>query len=101
MGILFGKNTGSRSYTYSSELAEKLTEKGGGRTAGGSRLLGFMAGRSGPADPIDLNPADARDAAAELTQAARRLRGRDREIAEQIAADAQAAAESGKPWRVG
>jgi hypothetical protein len=99
MGFHFGPRTGSRSYTYSSELAAKLAKKGGRNSTGGARLLGIMRGAEG-GEPDTLCPEEAEQAARSITEAAKRLRRGDRRIAEQIAADAQAAADAGRRWRI-
>jgi hypothetical protein len=98
MGIFFGRNTGSRSYTASADLARKLRRRGGGDSTGAGQLLAAMeAGQ----DPVALCPEAAEQAARSLRQAAGRLRGDDRRIATQIADDAQAAADAGRSWTVG
>ncbi|MER7131338.1 DUF7739 domain-containing protein [Streptosporangium saharense] len=98
MGIFFGRTTGTRPYSYAADLATKLERRGGNSSTGAAQLLGVM--RYG-GDPRDLCPEEAEQAARSIGQAARKLRGVDRQIAEQIAKDAQAAADSGHPWRVG
>lgn len=100
MGISFGRNTGNRSYTYSAELAAKLTRKGGQSSTGAAHLLAFMSGNLG-GDERDLCPEEAEQAARSISEAAKKLRRGDRRIAEQIAADAQAAADAGKTWTIG
>ncbi|MET8050547.1 hypothetical protein ABZU75_23410 [Streptosporangium sp. NPDC005286] len=98
MGIFFGKNTGTRSYGCSEELAKKVERKGGKSSTGAAQLLGFMRNGS---DTRTLRGEEAEQAARSLREVAPRLRGNDRRIAEQIARDAQAAADSGRPWTIG
>lgn len=98
MGISFGRNAGTTSYTYSAKLGKRLGKKGGGDSAGGRSLLAFM-GRG--VDRQELSPAEAGQAAESLRTAAGKLRGADRSTAEQIARDAQEAADSGRPWTIG
>lgn len=98
MGVFFGPQTGSRSYSYTAELAEKLERKGGRSSTGATRLLSFMQSAS---DHRTLCPEEAEQAAKSLRDTARRLHGTDRRIAEQIAADAQEAADAGRSWTVG
>jgi hypothetical protein len=100
MGWNFGRNTGNRSYTYSDELAKKIKKKGGGNSTGASHLLRIMSGAEG-GDPQSLCAEEAEQAAQSLQQAAQRLRGDDRRIAESIARDAQDAADAGRPWTIG
>jgi hypothetical protein len=100
MGIYFGSHTGSRSYTYSAELAHKLRRKGGDDSTGAAHLLAFMSGELG-GDIRNLCPEEAEQAARSLRTAAPRLRRGDRQIVEQIAADAQQAADSGRNWEIG
>lgn len=96
VGLFFGDNTDSRSYSCSAELGEALRRKGAWRSTGGARLLRIMT--EGGGDP--LCPEEAEQAARSVREAAHRLRGDDRRIAEQIAADAQAASDSGRPWTI-
>jgi len=98
MGIFFGRNTGTRSYTYSSELAQKVERAGGKNSTGAAQLLGFMRNGS---DTRPLCGEEAEQAARSLREAAPRLRRGDRRIVEQIARDAQEAADSGRPWTIG
>lgn len=100
MGIWFGTNTGNRSYYYSAELARKLERKGARNSTGAAHLLTYMSGALG-GTPRTLCPEEAEQAARSLSEAAARLRGDDRRIAEQIAADAQHAADTRQPWIVG
>lgn len=100
MDIFFGRNTGNRSYTYSSELATKLTKKGANTSTGAAHLLTYMSGALG-GDERTLCAEEAEQAARSITQAARRLRGNDRRIAERIAADAAEAANTRRPWTIG
>ncbi|GAA4209376.1 hypothetical protein GCM10022252_75790 [Streptosporangium oxazolinicum] len=98
MGIRFGDNAGTRPCGFTAQLAEKITKKGGNNSTGAAQLLAAMREGTGPRT---LRGEEAEQAAASLTQAARRLRGDERRVAEQIAADARAAADSGKPWTIG
>ncbi|MER5322346.1 DUF7739 domain-containing protein [Streptosporangium roseum] len=98
MGFFFGSNAGTPSYKATAELAQKIQRKGGGNSPGATELLRLMtAGR----DPEQLNPAEAAQAAQSLRQVAPRLRGTDRGHVERIAADAEEAARSNRPWTVG
>uniref|UniRef100_UPI003F493A4C DUF7739 domain-containing protein n=1 Tax=Streptosporangium sp. CA-235898 TaxID=3240073 RepID=UPI003F493A4C len=98
MGIFFGKNTGNRSYGYSQELASKVERAGGGNSTGAAQLLGFMKRGS---DQQELRGEEAEQAARSLRGAAPRLGRRDRKVVEQIARDAEAAANSGRRWLLG
>ncbi|MBB2909152.1 hypothetical protein FHS43_000398 [Streptosporangium becharense] len=100
MGMFFGRNTGSRSYTYTAELAGKLTRKGANTSTGAGHLLAYMSGTLG-GDERTLCPEEAEQAARSIEQAAKKLSRGDRRIAEQIAADARAAADARRPWTIG
>lgn len=100
MGISYGRNAGNRSGTYSAKLAANLGAQGAGKTEGGKSLLGFMRGKPGGGDHT-ITPQEAKQAAQDLKTAANKLRGDDRRIANQIADDAQEAADSGRPWTIG
>uniref|UniRef100_UPI003F497DEA DUF7739 domain-containing protein n=1 Tax=Streptosporangium sp. CA-256172 TaxID=3240076 RepID=UPI003F497DEA len=99
MGIYFGPHTGNRSYTYSAELAAKLTKHGGRSSTGAAGLLTYMGGQM-RLDSWEMCPEEAEQAARSIEQAATKLRSGDRRVAEQIAADAWEAANAGRPWTV-
>ncbi|MEV4753018.1 hypothetical protein AB0K21_42305 [Streptosporangium sp. NPDC049248] len=120
MGIYFGPHTGNRSATYSAELAAELTKYGGRSSTGAAGLLTYMGGQT-RLDSWDMCPEEAEQAARSIEQAARsieqaarsieqaarsieqaakKLHPGDRRVAEQIAADAWEAANSGRPWIV-
>ncbi|MGC5012491.1 hypothetical protein ACLQ2R_17140 [Streptosporangium sp. DT93] len=99
MGIFYGRHTGSRSYTYSAELAAKLTKRGARSSTSAAGLLTYMGGEM-RVDSWEMCPEEAEQAARCIEQAAKKLHPADRRIAEQIAADAWEAANTGRSWTV-